>query len=78
MANSESLGFRIVTVVILTIIAGFALAVIIYFNQIKQGKTITTSEAFEHVGNIRYNLRHHDIFVDLGSHSPIFQQERSR
>lgn len=45
MANSESLGFRIVTVVILTIIAGFALAVIIYFNQIKQGKTITTSEA---------------------------------
>lgn len=45
MANSESLGFRIVSVIILTIIAGFALAVIIYFNQIKQGKTITTSEA---------------------------------
>jgi hypothetical protein len=45
MPNSESLGFRIVTVIVLTIIAGFVLAVIIYFNQIKQGKIVTTSEA---------------------------------
>lgn len=45
MSNSESLGFRIVSVIILTIIAGFALAVIIYFNQIKQGKILSTSEA---------------------------------
>lgn len=45
MPNSESLGFRIVSVIVLTIIAGFVLAVIIYFNQIKQGKIVSTSEA---------------------------------
>lgn len=45
MSNSESLGFRIVAVIVLTIIAGFVLAVIIYFNQIKQGKILSTSEA---------------------------------
>jgi hypothetical protein len=45
MPNSESVGFRIVSVIVLTIIAGFVLAAIIYFNQIKQGKPISIGEA---------------------------------
>lgn len=42
--NSESLGFRIVSAIIITILVGYILAVIIYFNQIKQGNVPSQSE----------------------------------